>query len=150
MRWSKRKVAGYGYLVENVGIGQSDKLEGVGAHAKPCTLDHGTGNDGVRNPGRRARGHRNPGDNGFPSAPPRAVERHRRWHQRLVGGLVDRKGQATVEFAVIAAGFLAVTVALMAFWRMLGDGLIVEHALAVASHHIQAVAPVTIADIFLY
>lgn len=62
----------------------------------------------------------------------------------------ESAGQATVEFAVVAAGFLVVTVVLMAFWRMLGDGLIVEHALAVASHHIQAVAPVTIADIFLY
>jgi len=55
-----------------------------------------------------------------------------------------------VEFAVIAAGFLAVTVALMALWRALGDGLLVQHALAVASHHIQAVAPVTIVDVFLY
>lgn len=55
-----------------------------------------------------------------------------------------------MEFAVIAAGFLAATVALMALWRVLGDGLVVEHALSVASHHIQAVAPATMADIFLY
>lgn len=55
-----------------------------------------------------------------------------------------------MEFAVVTAGFLAATVALMAFWRMLGDGLIVEHALTVASHHIQLVAPATIPDIFLY
>ena len=50
----------------------------------------------------------------------------------------------------MAAAFLAATVALMALWRVLGDGLLVEHALAVASHHIQAVAPVTITDVFLY
>jgi len=55
-----------------------------------------------------------------------------------------------VEFAVVTVGFLAVTVALGALWRMLGGGLLVEHALAVASHHIQAVAPVTIMDVFLY
>lgn len=42
------------------------------------------------------------------------------------------------------------TVALSALWHVLGDGVIVEHAMAVASHHIQAVAPATIADIFLY
>ena len=50
----------------------------------------------------------------------------------------------------MTAGTLAITVALMALWRALGDGLLVQHALAVASHHIQAVAPVTIVDIFLY
>lgn len=38
----------------------------------------------------------------------------------------------------------------MALWRMLNDGLIIEHALAVASHHIQAVAPAAVVDIFLY
>lgn len=64
--------------------------------------------------------------------------------------MLGQGGQATVEFAVIAAGFLAVTVALMALWRALGDGLLVQHALAVASHHIQAVAPATIVDVFLY
>lgn len=150
MRWSKRKVAGYGYLVENVGIGQSGKLDGVGAHAKPSAFNCRAGNDGVRNPGRRARGDCNPGDHGFPPASGTAVERHCRRYQRAIGNLFDRTGQATVEFAIVAAGFLAVTVALMALWRMLGDGLIVEHALAVASHHIQAAAPATIADIFLY
>ena len=55
-----------------------------------------------------------------------------------------------MEFAVIAAGFMSLTVALSVFWRLLDGGLLVEHALAVASHHIQTVAPATIADIFLY
>lgn len=55
-----------------------------------------------------------------------------------------------MEFAVITAGFIAATVALSALWHALGGGLLVEHALAVASHHVQSVAPVTIADIFLY
>ena len=64
--------------------------------------------------------------------------------------VAGQSGQATVEFAVVAAGFLALTAALMAMWRMLNDGLIVEHALAVASHHIQAVAPAVVVDVFLY
>ena len=78
------------------------------------------------------------------------MERHRRWHKRLVEKLLAQRGQSTVEFAIVTAGFLALVVALGAFWHMLGDGLIIEHALAVASHHIQSAAPTTILDIFLY
>jgi len=63
---------------------------------------------------------------------------------------VDARGQSTVEFAVIAAGFMSLTIALAALWHAVGDGLLIEHALAVASHHIQTVAPATISDIFLY
>lgn len=63
---------------------------------------------------------------------------------------MDVRGQSTVEFAVITAGFMSLTVALSAVWHVLDGGLLVEHALAVASHHIQTVAPATIADIFLY
>ena len=55
-----------------------------------------------------------------------------------------------VEFAVVTAGFLSLAVVLSLLWHTFGDGLLVEHALAVASHHVQAVLPTTIADIFLY
>ena len=55
-----------------------------------------------------------------------------------------------VEFAVVTAGFLCVTVTLALLWHVFGDGMLVEHALAVASHHIQAVLPTTVADVFLY
>ena len=73
------------------------------------------------------------------------------WHKRLVGGLVaGQRGQSTVEFAIVTAGFLAATVALSALWHAFGGGLLVEHALSVASHHIQSVAPATLVDIFLY
>ena len=51
---------------------------------------------------------------------------------------------------MVTAGFLAATVALGALWRVFGDGLVMEHAVAVASHHVQAVAPATVTDIFLY
>ena len=154
MRWSKRKVVEHGYLVENVGIGQSGIDTQLGESGLACSrgaaLRGRSGHDGVRDPRRRARGHRNLGDHGVSSQAAGALECHRGWHQRFIGRLLSRSGQATVEFAVIAAGFLAVTVALMALWRALGDGLLVQHALAVASHHIQAVAPVTIVDVFLY
>ena len=78
------------------------------------------------------------------------MERDRRRHKRPVERLADARGQSTVEFAVITAGFMSLTVALSAFWHLLDGGLLVEHALAVASHHIQTVALATIADIFLY
>ena len=51
---------------------------------------------------------------------------------------------------MVTAGFLAATVALGAMWHAFGDGLLLEHALAVASHHVQAVAPAALVDIFLY
>ena len=76
--------------------------------------------------------------------------RNRPGHKRPVGKLRGASGQSTVEFAVITAGFLAVTVALSTMWHAFEGGLLVEHAVSVASHHIQAVAPTTIADIFLY
>ena len=60
------------------------------------------------------------------------------------------RGQSTVEFAVVMAGFMSLTVALATLWHALDSGLILNHVLAVASHHIQAVEPVTITDIFLY
>jgi len=59
-------------------------------------------------------------------------------------------GQATVEYAIVLFGFLALVVGLGALWRFASGGELVEHALAVASHHIQAVAPVTVVDVFLY
>lgn len=154
MRWSKRKVTGYGYLVENMGIGQpgfgARMVVRLDADAAGGLLASGPGNDRVRDLGRRARGHRDTGDHGLPPETAGAVERDCRWHQRVVGRLLKAEGQATVEFAVVAAGFLALTVALVAFWNMLDAGLVVEHALSVASHHIQLVAPAAAADIFLY
>lgn len=154
MRWSKRKGVEHGYLVENAGVGQSSadaRLgEDVNAHARGFAIGRWSGHDGVRDSRRRARGYSNLGDHGVSPQVAGALECHCGWHQRAVKRLVGESGQATVEFAVVAAGTLAVTVALMALWRALGDGLLVQHALAVASHHIQAVAPVTIVDIFLY
>ncbi|MBU5404822.1 hypothetical protein KQI08_02670 [Paraeggerthella hongkongensis] len=59
-------------------------------------------------------------------------------------------GQSTVEFAIVAAAFISVLVALGALWRSLKSGLFVDHALASASHHVQGVLAGGIADVFLY
>lgn len=78
------------------------------------------------------------------------MERDCRRYKRAVAATRAERGQSTVEFAVVTAGFLSVTVALSLLWHAFGDGMLVEHALAVASHHIQAVLPTTVADIFFY
>lgn len=64
--------------------------------------------------------------------------------------MCDVRGQATVEFALVAAGFLTVALALGVLWRSFEGGLFVEHALTAASHHVQGAAPGAIADVFLY
>ena len=113
-------------------------------------VNEGAGNDRVRHFGWRARRDRDTGHHGVQAEAAGAMECYRRRHKRLVTANWDQMGQSTVEFAVVMAAFLAVTAALAVMWRAFEGGLLVEHALAVASHHIQSVAPVTIVDIFLY
>lgn len=143
-----------GCVVENVGIGASRFSAHVVEFAVACgflgEIAVGAGDHGIRDPRRSVGRDSHTRDNGVQTPAPGAVERHLGRDQQLVGTIVEDSGQSTVEFAVVMAGFLAVTVALGALWRALSDGLLVEHALAVASHHIRAVAPVTIVDIFLY
>ena len=55
-----------------------------------------------------------------------------------------------MEFALVTAGLLAVIVACGALWRSFEGGLFVEHALMAASHHVQAVAPGAVADVFVF
>ena len=151
MRWLlKRKDRGNGYLVENIRV----YFEESGlCHHKIAAADavhERTGHNRVRDSRRRTRGHCNPRNRHLPTQAAGALERDSRRHQQPVTHFDNERGQSTVEFAIITAGFLAATVALGTMWQAFGDGLLIEHALAVASHHIQAVAPTTIADIFLY
>lgn len=120
------------------------------AGTRTCNFDEGPGHDRVRNPCRRAGRDSHPGNHGLQAKAAGAVERNCGRYKRAVRFSVCEKGQSTVEFAVVTAGFLSATVALSLLWHAFGDGMLVEHALAVASHHIQAVFPTTIADIFLY
>lgn len=78
-----------------------------------------------------------------------AAERPRRI--RHAHGLAPgERGQATVEFALVAAAFLSIGAACAALWRAFEGGLFVEHALLSASHHVAGIAPGLLADIFLY
>lgn len=69
-------------------------------------------------------------------------------HQRCCNS--HEKGQATVEFAVIAAAFFSLVVALGVLWRAFDQGLFIQHALSSASHHIESVSLGGIADVFLF
>ena len=62
----------------------------------------------------------------------------------------DVRGQGTLEYALVMAGLLSIVVALGVLWRVLGGGVFVEHALMAASHHVQAVAPGAVADVFVF
>lgn len=150
----ERNGAGYGCIHEIMECG-CRSIEEVGgmryrANARACDLDEGPGNNRVRHPRRGARRDCHSGDYGVPPSVAGIMERDCGGHKRVVGPIACERGQSTVEFAVVTAGFLSATVALSLLWRAFGDGMLVEHALAVASHHIQAVFPTTLADIFLY
>lgn len=64
--------------------------------------------------------------------------------------IVDNAGQGTVEYAVILFAFLSVVVGLGAMWHAFDSGLLVEHALQSASHHVSSAAPGAFADVFMY
>lgn len=63
--------------------------------------------------------------------------------------MADERGQGTAEYAVVLAAVLCIVVALGAFWNLLSAGTLVEHALAAASHHVQAAAGWAV-DVFSY
>ena len=155
VRLSNRKGRGgwNGCLVENVGMcgGRLEKALGRsnGSTAANCELNEGPGHDGVRDSRGRAGRDCHLGDNCFSPPTSRVVGCDLGRNQQPVGSRGER-GQSTVEFALVTAGFIAAAVALSTMWHAFGDGVLVEHALAVASHHVQAVAPATISDIFLY
>ncbi len=69
---------------------------------------------------------------------------------RFLGRLSSASGQGTVEYALVMAALLSIVIGLGALWRVFDAGILVEHALASASHHMQAVTPGAVADVFIY
>lgn len=106
----------------------------------------GAGNDGIRHLGGRIGGDSHIGHFGFPPEAARAVGCDSERHQRLVGG---DAGQATVEYVVVLAGFLCVIAGLAALQNAFGSGLVTEHALTAASHHVGGSAG-GLLDVFSY
>lgn len=85
--------------------------------------------------GRRARGHRHFGYHGVSAQDPRTLGRYFGGDH---GALSDQRGQGTVEYALVMAAFAAMIFALGCLWRQMETGLFIQHALASASHSIQA------------
>ncbi len=59
-------------------------------------------------------------------------------------------GQSTVEYAIVFAAFLALVLGLGAMADLFQSGMVVEHALQSASHHLKNVATGAWADVLLY
>ena len=73
-----------------------------------------------------------------------------RRYKSIVRKSAKNEGQSTVEFAIVAAAFIAITIALGALWQFFNGGSLVDHAVANASHHISDVLSFAVNDIFLY
>ena len=63
--------------------------------------------------------------------------------------VVNEIGQGTVEFALVTVALLAVIVGLAAMWRLTSDGVLMQHVVAAASHHVEGSIG-AVADIFVY
>lgn len=64
--------------------------------------------------------------------------------------VIHRSGQSTVEYAIVFAAFLVLVLALGVLWRPFDTGLVVQHALQSASHHVKEVSEGALLDVFLY
>lgn len=62
--------------------------------------------------------------------------------------LKEEKAQSTVEFAIIVAAMLIIVIALSLIWKTSSNGLLIEHALNSASHHIEQAAIGIVGDVF--
>ena len=111
--------------------------------ASKASMFKGAGHNRIRHFGRRIGGYCHFGDNDIPPEASGTVERDRRRYQQFVR---DRAGQSTVEFAVVMTVVVAILVGMGALWNLWSSGLVVQHALESAAHHVQAYG--ALADIF--
>lgn len=65
-------------------------------------------------------------------------------------GFGGSAGQGTVEYAIVMFAFLSLVAGLGAMWHAFDTGLLVEHALQSASHHVASVSPGAFVDVFMY
>ena len=69
---------------------------------------------------------------------------------RLVALKLGNRGQATVEYAIVAVALLAIVLGLGAVGSRLEEGLFVRHAVESASHAFGPNLMGTIGDVLLY
>ena len=60
----------------------------------------------------------------------------------------NNSGQSTVEFAIVTSALIVIVVALGLIWRVGDDGMLVQHAISSASHHLSEAAAGIIGDVF--
>ncbi len=70
--------------------------------------------------------------------------------QRVVFALRECRGQGSVEYALVLFAFLGVLAGLGLLGDLLDAGVLLEHALQSASHHISSAAPGAFSDVFMY
>lgn len=122
------------------------------AHRKPTRTRHNR----ICHPRRRISGYSHSGHHDIQAENPRALECHNNRNSRslisffrrgkeadvwfkkaLMGKLNEGLGQSTVEYALLSAAFLAIVLGLGALSDLLGDGVVVSHAISAASHGVQ-------------
>lgn len=157
MFWQgKRKDERHEYLVENIRFGSEEGDGSPYAYAKRYEIRTRTRDNRICHPGWRARSDRHHSHHGVQAKDPRTLGCHRYRDQQslrkvcILFGRKGRSGQSTVEFAIITAGLLAFVIGLGALWHALDSGLLVEHALVAASHHLVDVPAAFLADIFRF
>lgn len=129
--------------------GRGSFSKGFGMLVRPASkafLFAWPGNDGIRHSRRRLGGDRHFGHFGFSPQVAGALGCDSERNQRFVA---DDSGQATVEYVVVLAGVLCVVAGLGALGNAFESGLVMEHVLAAASHHVQGSAG-GLLDVFAY
>lgn len=146
----KRKAGQSGYVVKNIRFGAYENSGFFRAPADDVKVRTRAGYDRIRHSCWRACCDRYHRDNALQTKAPRIMECHSRRDKWSLSTRAGKCGQSTVEFAIITAGLLALVIALGTLWHALDQGLLVEHALSAASHHLIDVPAAFIADIFRY
>lgn len=133
------------------GKGKPEDMYLVSSLSDEGTLCAGPGHNRVRNPCGCTGCDCHRSNHAVSAQNPRVVECHCGRYQRpvVLRSHCNASGQATVEYALVTAAFLAVLAGLAAMKNLFLEGSVVDHGLASASHHAQA-ALGWIADVFAY
>ena len=73
-----------------------------------------------------------------------------RLRHRVRFALRECAGQGSVEYALVLFAFLGVIAGLGLLGNVLDAGVLIEHALQSASHHLSSAAPGALSDVFMY
>lgn len=72
-----------------------------------------------------------------------------RFRRESMACSLHEKGQSTVEYALVMVTFLSLLLGIGSLWRVVSGGLLVDHAIACASHSVMGVVSGVLADAFL-